>query len=165
MAKGKQKDKLTVYKIMVSYFATNNFSETARILKIPQTTVETIVKRNRNKPEFVKLCDEKKIVFADTATEIINKGLKLLNRRMDIALDREAELDELIADIYAADKGDIPPEEKNKLMSKIRTLQIQKIGEITTAIGTLYDKRALALGESTENVTFNMPDEVKKYAE
>lgn len=41
------------------------------------------------------------------------------------------------------------------------------INQLTTAIGTLYDKRALAKGESTSNtaVTFTLPDEVSEYAE
>lgn len=38
---------------------------------------------------------------------------------------------------------------------------------LTTALGTVYDKRALAKGESTENtkITFDLPPEVDKYAE
>lgn len=38
------------------------------------------------------------------------------------------------------------------------------INNITTAIGTLYDKRALAKGESTsnDNITIQMSDEVKE---
>lgn len=40
------------------------------------------------------------------------------------------------------------------------------VNQLTTAIGTLYDKRALARGEATENtnVTFTLPPEVEKYA-
>ena len=41
------------------------------------------------------------------------------------------------------------------------------LNHLTTAIGTLYDKRALSKGESTENtkITFDLPPEVNKYAE
>ena len=41
------------------------------------------------------------------------------------------------------------------------------VNQLTTAIGTLYDKRALARGESTENtkITFDLPPEVSDYAE
>lgn len=41
------------------------------------------------------------------------------------------------------------------------------INHLTIALGTLYDKRALAKGESTENtkITFELPPEVDKYAE
>ena len=42
-----------------------------------------------------------------------------------------------------------------------------QIHHLSTVIGTLYDKRALAKGESTENtkITFELPPEVDKYAE
>lgn len=40
------------------------------------------------------------------------------------------------------------------------------MNHLTIALGTLYDKRALAKGESTENtkITFELPPEVDKYA-
>lgn len=41
------------------------------------------------------------------------------------------------------------------------------VNQLTTAIGTLYDKRALAKGESTNNtkVLIQLPDGVDEYAE
>lgn len=41
------------------------------------------------------------------------------------------------------------------------------INHITTAIGTLFDKRALSRGESTENtkITFDLPPGVDEFAE
>ena len=41
------------------------------------------------------------------------------------------------------------------------------INHLTTVIGTLYDKRALARGESTENtkITFELPESVNEYAD
>ena len=41
------------------------------------------------------------------------------------------------------------------------------VNHLTTVIGTMYDKRALARGESTENtqVTFKIPEEMKEFAE
>lgn len=40
------------------------------------------------------------------------------------------------------------------------------VNHLTTVIGTLYDKRALAQGENTDNVklTFSLPPEVDDYA-
>lgn len=49
---------------------------------------------------------------------------------------------------------------------KNRALNIP-VKHLSTVIGTLYDKRALARGESTENtsVTFDLPKEVEDYAD
>ena len=120
MARGKKTDNETIYKIMISMFSTNNFSETARRLNLPQSTVEDIYKRNIEKEEFLKLREEKQEKFVEKATRIIDKALNRLER----ALDNEEE----------------------KLA----------INNLSTVIGTLYDKRALAKGESTANSKFEV---------
>lgn len=118
--RGKKTDVKTIYKVMVSMFATNNFSETARQLKMPVTTVEKIYKDNKNKQEFVKLCNNKKEEFVIRADRIINKALNRLEESLDNA------------------ENNIP------------------VNNLSTVIGTLYDKRALAKGESTMNNKFEV---------
>ena len=164
MARGKKHDKQTIYNIVANYAVTGNFHETARQLNMPQKSVEYCVKRHFNDPEFAQLRSQKKEDFASKASEIIDTGLDLLDRRLKTAFNHERELDKLIQEIYTTDNKKISLDEKSKLIAKIRTLQIQRLGDITTAIGTLYDKRALAFGESTEHISFTLPDEVKKYA-
>lgn len=83
MARGKQTDTETVYKIMLSMFATNNFSETGRRLGVPTTTVENIYKANKDKEEFVKLRNEKRGEFVEKADKIINKAMERLLKELD----------------------------------------------------------------------------------
>ena len=120
MARGKQIDNETIYKIMLSVFSTNNYSETARQLNIPVKTVEEIYKRNIEKEEFTKLRNEKKEEFVEKADRIINKALNRLEQSLD--------------------------DEKNSI----------PVNNLSTVIGTLYDKRALAKGESTANSKFEV---------
>ena len=131
MAHGKKTAPEDIYKVMVSWAVTNNYSETARALGMPESTVEKIVKTNRDKDEFVKLCAEKREDFSKSATRIIEKALKRLEKELD------------------SDEVKIP------------------INHLTTAIGTLYDKRALAQGSATENVEVKivLPDGAEEYAE
>lgn len=51
-----------------------------------------------------------------------------------------------------------------KLDKKLDDEENNSLSNITTAIGTLYDKRALAKGESTTNnsITIKMSDELKE---
>ena len=51
-------------------------------------------------------------------------------------------------------------------MAKIRNLQLYDIKAITTAIGTLYDKKALSDGKSTENIVVDvkLPEGIEDYA-
>lgn len=120
MAKGKKTDNETIYKIMISMFKTNNFSETGRQLNIPQKTVEKVFKENKDKPEFAKLCEQKKEEFVDKATRLINKALDRLEKMLD---DKEEKI---------------------------------PVNNLSTVIGTLYDKRALAQGNSTVNTEINI---------
>ncbi len=152
--RGKKASPETVYKVLASYATTHNYSETARNLGMAMTTVEKIVKENKDNPEFVKLCDETKKSFAEKATSIIDKGLELINRRLSVALDKQAELETLIEEIDATSTEEMSYQAKINAINLIRETQIQKIKDISTTVGTLYDKRALAQGDSTQNINF-----------
>lgn len=165
MSRGKKTPPEVIYQIMTSWTVTNNYKETARELDLPYMTVKSIVDKNKDKPEFVKLRNEKMNEFSARASEIIQKGLTLLNRRLDRALASEEDLDLLIDEIYATDKEELSQDEKNRLVNKIRTLQVQNMKDITTAIGTLYDKKALADGKPTERTEIVGGDKLSKLAE
>ena len=165
MPRGKKTPPEVVYQIMTSWVITNNYKETARDLDLPYMTVKSIVDKNRDKPEFVKLRNEKMNEFSNRASEIIQKGLTLLNKRLDRAIASEEDLDILIDEIYATDKEELSQDEKNRLVNKIRTLQVQNMKDITTAIGTLFDKKALADGKPTERTEIVGSDKLSKLAE
>ncbi len=131
MARGKKTSPEVIYQVMTSWAITNNYKQTARDLSMAATTVEKIVKDNKDKPEFVQLCADKKDTFVEKADEII-----------DILLER------IIRETTDEEK-DIP------------------LNQLTTALGTVYDKRALAKGESTDNtkITFDLPPGVDEFAE
>lgn len=165
--RGKKTDNETIYKIMLSVFSTNNFSETARQLNLPVKTVEKIYKENKDKEEFTKLCQEKKEEFTETATRIINKATNLMEKRLDLANEHENELEELIEEIWKTDKKDMNETKKKALVSKIAGMQLYSIKELAIAVGTMYDKRALAKGESTTNtdITIKMDKKIEELAE
>lgn len=167
MAKGKKTDNETIYKVMISMYSTNNFSETARQLKMPITTVEKIYKDNKNKEEFVKLCNEKKEEFVEVASRIINKATNLMEKRIDLATNHEDELEELIEEIWGIDKSEMSETKKKMLVNKIAGMQLYSLKELSVALGTMYDKRALAKGESTTNtdITIKMDKKVEELAQ
>lgn len=164
MAKGKKTPIQDVYKVMVGYASNKNQEELARQLDMPPTTVRKIINDNKDKEEFVELCREKADEFADKATRIIDKATELLEKRLTTALERQEELDEALSLIMSAEKEDIDYKEKLAMAKRIGRLQLNALNEITTAIGTMYDKRALAKGENTSNqsLTIRMSEEVKE---
>ena len=81
--RGKKTTPEDIYNIMTSWAVTGSYSETARELNMAQSTVEKIVKENKDKEEFVKVCDEKKSEFSEKASRIIDKALKRLEKEID----------------------------------------------------------------------------------
>jgi len=94
---------------------------------------------------------DKKEEFAEKATRIIDKATTLLERRIDTALEQQNELDKMLDDVMDLEDKDANYKRKKALANKIDALQLNRLSELTTAVGTLYDKRALAKGELTEN--------------
>lgn len=164
MSKGKKTPIEDVYKVMVGYASNKNIDDLSRTLNMPASTIRKIIKDNKEKPEFVELCREKADEFAYKATRIIDKATELLEQRLTTALERQHELDETLDLIMCADKEDIDYKEKLAMAKRIGRLQLNGLSEITTAIGTMYDKRALAKGENTSNqsLTIKMSEEVKE---
>lgn len=147
--KGKKTAPEVIYQVMISYAVTHSYAETARNLDMPETTVSKIVKDNINEPEFVELCAEKKQDFIETANRIIDKATELLERRLETALNDQDALQDIIAEIYA--DTEMKDQQKRSVATKVAKMQLNNLSEITTAIGTLYDKRALAKGDPTSN--------------
>lgn len=116
MARGKQLDNETVYKIMASYYATNNYTETARQLGLAKTTVFDIVEKNKDKEEFVQLRTKIQNKFSEKFENILNKAINRLDKELD-------------------EQTTIP------------------VNQLSTVIGTIYDKNRLENNESTENTT------------
>lgn len=143
MAKGHTTDNETLYKIMCLYAVHNNYSEVGRILNVPRKTVEKLVKEHINDEEFAEICQQKKEEFVETANRIINKGTKLLEERLDTAIQSHEELDDLIDEIYNTPKEELKDQQKKVLVNKIMKLQINSISEITTSIGILFDKKSV----------------------
>ena len=83
MARGQKTNPELIYQIMASWAHTQNNSETARDLGIAESTVRKIVTDNKDKPEFIKLCEEKREEFSAKASRIIDKALNRLERDLE----------------------------------------------------------------------------------
>lgn len=68
---------------MTLWAVNGNVNATAKELNLPEATVRKIVKDNKDKEEFTKLCDEKREEFSVKASRIIDKALKRLERDID----------------------------------------------------------------------------------
>ena len=153
-------------KAYMMYAVCGNASEVSRRLNVPLSTIHKWLKR-KTPDELDSLREEKKRDFVEKSSEIIDKSLMLLERRIDRAIEYEAELDEIIDELKNSDNNEISPQTKTELIKTLNKLKVQDIKSLTVAIGTLYDKRALARGESTENstITVSLPKEIEAYGD
>lgn len=147
------------------YTVLGNWELVSRKMGIPVNTLKSWWRRHP--PDMDEYAEKRREVregFIETASRAIENGAELINRRMELALKHQRELEELMNDVPA---DEMTATQKKELLAKIRSIELHKLSEISTAIGTLYDKRALAQGQSTENTTIEikMPQDVMKYAE
>lgn len=147
------------------YTVLGNWELVSRKMGIPVNTLKSWWRRHP--PDMDEYAEKRREVregFIETASRAIENGAELINRRMELALKHQRELEELMNDVPA---DEMTATQKKELLAKIRSIELHKLSEISTAVGTLYDKRALAQGQSTENTTIEikMPQDVMKYAE
>lgn len=141
--KGKKYSPETVEKALALLATTNNICDVAKKLNLPESTVRDWAKQNKD--EFETLRTKKKKEFVENAWRIIEKANKLLEKKLDVALKNQGELDELLAKM----RGEI---DYKKLAEKVKAIKIDNLSNLTTAIGTLYDKQALCNREETQIV-------------
>lgn len=111
--------------------------------------------------KMARLRLEKKAAFASKAWADCEAALRLISRRIRAASASMDELEKLIAE--AARAGDISDGERRELLRKLSAVRIDDIGKLSTVMGVLYDKSALASGEATQEVNLSGKVKVEKF--
>lgn len=155
MARGSKVDNEKIQEIIASYALTNNYNKTAKEVGVAANTVKNVINKQKeeNPEEYAKVCEEKKELFSQKANRVIDKAMNLLERRFDTALENEDTIEELINVIMTDDSSDEKTsyQEKLAIAKRLGRLQINSLSEITTSMGTLYDKMRLDSDKPTEN--------------
>jgi len=129
---------------------TMSFKAVSESLDIPENTLRDWNKNaEKINPEFVELRKKKKEEFVEKSWSIIEKANRLIEKKLDRALSAEEDIENIIEKAKRSenlDKDDIVALTKN-----IHKLGIENIGQVSTVIGTLYDKQALINKEATVN--------------
>jgi hypothetical protein len=125
--------------------------EIARTVGIGKSTAhylkKDIIENDIGKDDYESLREQKKQEFIAEAWEVVGKALKLTNKRFTKALDDEEAIEHLID---AVQDHELTQAEKKTLVSRLNGLQMNNIRDIAVALGTIYDKQALASGEPTQ---------------
>lgn len=132
----------------LAMLTTMSFKAVSKSLKIPENTLRDW-KNNAEKinPEFVKLRNKKKEEFVEKAWNIIGKANLLIEKKLDRALSAEEDIKNIVE--KAKDSESLEKDDIASLIKNIHKLGIENIGQVSTVIGTLYDKQALINKEAT----------------
>jgi hypothetical protein len=100
----------------------------------------------------LKYLNEKKKNFSKDSWGNIEKAQKIIERRLERALYQEDAMDELVNAVLETSDKDLTYQEKQSLLNKLRKIKVEDVRELVMAIGTLYDKQALANKDATSIV-------------
>lgn len=116
---------------------------------------------NSDPDKLTKLRTEKNAAFASRAWADCEAALTLISRRIKAAGNDMGVLERLIAE--ASEAEEITPEERRDLLRRLAAVRVDDIGKLSTVMGTLYDKSALAAGEATEAVRMTGSVRVERF--
>lgn len=151
MARGQKIDAELKEQAIALLTTTNNIAEVARQLNIKENTLRTWKKQleegtNKESKDFVELREKKKKEFVETAWANIELASAIINKKLARALLKEDLLDSLLVE---AQKETVGSDARKTMAKNIATMKLDDIGKLSTTLGTLYDKQALANGEAT----------------
>lgn len=147
-------------------------AEVARALNLPEGTLQTWKEqKTKGSKEFAEnfkeLREEKKKNFVEQSWKSIDLANQLIEKRLKRALDKEKEIDELleVATDSFTDNKERAAYSKG-LGKNIAKMRLDDISKIAITYGTLYDKQALAQGDSTQNtsIKIELAEELEDYA-
>ena len=95
--------------------------------------------------------------FVNNAWNLINESMEVAHKRVTRSNKLEENID-LVAKAMKANANRIQEETGITwfalldIIKELQSMKAVKVGELSTLIGTMYDKQALANGEATQNV-------------
>lgn len=127
-----------------------SIKEVSKLTNIPEGTLKDWQKKESEvNPKFNELRDEKKKKFAESAWRIIEKANTLLEMRVDRELNEEKTIVDFLKRIK--NNPDVSADDVKAIRGHLARISIDSASQLTTIIGTLYDKQALVNKESTVN--------------
>lgn len=136
-------------------------NDVAKRCKVSWATVDSISKEAPD--EIESLREHKRTQFIDRLWSSMDEALKLADKRIQLAIDANNKLDELSD---AVGDANLDPKKAIELQRALDNITAVPLGQISTFIGTIYDKHALMRGESTANTvtTIRLEGEADEWA-
>jgi hypothetical protein len=132
-------------------------NDVAKKCKISWATVDAIAKEAPDEIENIR--EQKRTQFIDRLWSSMDQALGLADKRIQLALDANHKLDELTEAVV---DSDLDPKKAYELQKAISDISAVPLGQISTFIGTIYDKHALMTGGKTADIGLSYEEQLKK---
>ena len=178
MAQGKKTDEQTLEVARAYLAAGESVASIARQMKVPESTIRGWKKKFEQEDaeareareaqnnaqnggggkellsyyasdSFAELRAQKKREMIERAWRIIEKAQAKVERELDRAIEREGQIDEALF-LLGTMGENLSVAEQKRCFKVLSEMQMSDIGKLSTVMGTMYDKQALAIGEETE---------------
>ncbi len=127
------------------YATTGNLSKTARQTGVPLSTLRGwMAEQPAEEVQQARL--DARAKFVEAAWVSIAKGLETGNIVMSFILENRGRIDQAIKSVFASN---LTKENQTALVKALAKLSDFDLREVSTYIGTIYDKIALATGQPT----------------
>lgn len=136
----------------------DNAEYVARQMDIPVSTVRTWKKQflaeTPGEDSFAEIRKKNKEAFINAAWRDIDLASDILHRRLKRASQDERKLDSVLA-MVALD-SELEIKDKKAIIDLLLSIKLVDISKISTVLGVLYDKQALASKDATSVVDTNV---------
>jgi len=120
----------------------------------------TVDKVSKEAPDEIEsLREQKRAQFIDRLWNSMDRALGLADKKIEIAMEAAEKLD-VIYDKIADSELDF--KQKQELINSINNLSSVPLGQISTFIGTIYDKHALMTGGKTADIGLTYEEQLKQ---
>lgn len=127
-----------------------------------KNTAMEIVQTYRYDNEYAHIFSKMQPELGEYCMLTAEKAIKAIDTKLDIALESESKFRKLCAEI-ACDK-EISAEERKDLIKTVRGLKSGiKLGELSSTLSTLIDKKRELSNENTDNLTVTIKTEGENY--
>jgi hypothetical protein len=132
-------------------------NDVAKKSGVSWATVDSISKEEPDKIESFR--EHKRMQFVDRLWNSMDKALGLADKRISLAMDANQKLDDLHK---AIGDSEMDPKKIFELQRAIEGISAVPLGQISTFIGTIYDKHALMTGGKTAEISLTYEDQLKR---
>lgn len=146
---------LEAYALYGTYKAAGEALKKLLEVKTDQTnSAKEIILAYRYDSEYADIFTGKQLEFKDLALSVAEKAVRLADMQLEDAINNRAKLQKMIKEISL--DGEMPKGQKDELIKLLSTMKLDKLGEVATTAGILFDKHRLASGDSTDNSTIKV---------